>query len=186
MISSLVIEPGHDGDRHPELGHPPAGQRADQRARAALVDAGAEHQHADLGVGLDVRDHRVDLVALADGERRGDALALLHAVLEELEMRLDLLVRLGAHHVGDAHEVLELLGRDHRQHLDPAAGLRRPERRVAHGVQHLGRVVEDDQELAQGLPRFRWRSSGKSAGGASRRGAAGGAEGWTDPLSARR
>ena len=71
MISSLVIEPGTMviGTRSSASRRPVSALTSG--ARAALVDAGAEHQHADLGVGLDVLDHRVDLVALADRRASG-------------------------------------------------------------------------------------------------------------------
>jgi hypothetical protein len=57
-------------------------------------------------------------------------------------------VRLGAHDVGYSHEVLKLLGRYNRKHFYCAAGFGRPDRGETHGVQHLGRIVQNYQELA--------------------------------------
>ena len=70
-MSSVVIDPGTMviGTLSSAIRRPVSG--TDQRPGAALLGAGADHQDGDLGVRLDVLDHRVELVALAESSGSG-------------------------------------------------------------------------------------------------------------------
>ena len=56
---------------------------------------GAQHQHADLGVVLDLGQDLRHRLALADHQFRVHPLPVAHPFGEDLEMRLDPLARLG-------------------------------------------------------------------------------------------
>ena len=71
-----------------------------------------------------------------------------HPFGEDLEMGVDPLTRLLAHDVADPDPVVEFLGRDHRQHLDPGFRIRRPHRREPHRVEALTAIVQNNQKLA--------------------------------------
>nr|ADI18340.1 hypothetical protein [uncultured Rhodobacterales bacterium HF4000_03E16] len=139
--------PRHDRDRDRQQAGV-AGELGDQRAGALLVGAGAQHQHADFGVLADLGDDLIHRLAFADHQLGVDVLPVAHPFGEDLEMRMNALARLFAHHFADADPVVELVRRDHRENLDPPTGMVGPHRGEPHRVQAFSAVIQHDEEFA--------------------------------------
>jgi hypothetical protein len=73
-------------------------------------------------------------------------------------MRLDPFAGLRAHDLAHADPVVEFIGGNDRQDLDPALRIGRAHGGKAHGVQAFARVVENHQKFPHGTLPFRWGS----------------------------
>ena len=89
-----------------------------------------------------------DHVAFADHQPRVDPVLVAHPLGEDLEMGVDPLFRLFAHQRADPDPVVEFVGRDHREDLDVAAGVRGAHRGESHRVEAFFAVVEHDEKFA--------------------------------------
>jgi hypothetical protein len=78
----------------------------------ALAGSGPEDEDPDLRRLPDMGEDLVERLALADHERRVDALSIPHPLGEDVEMRLDAFPGLCAHDFAHADPVVELIGRE--------------------------------------------------------------------------
>ena len=116
----------------------------DQWAGPAL-GRGAEHQSGDILAFLQQFGDRLDRVALADGDRGGEAGFLDDRARGLDDHRLGPQLRFLLHRRLDAAPLDKFLRRDQRQQLDDAAGTRRAPGRVAQGRARFLAFVHDDE-----------------------------------------
>ena len=110
-----------------------------------LVKEGDTVKSGDILATADMLAHRFDRLTLANDDRRFDPGLVEHFADRRADDAFDAQALLFLERRLDAGELDEILGLDHRQHLDPAIGLGGTASSETQGDARFRAVVDDDQ-----------------------------------------